>query len=271
MSLLRFRVPVASICRSFSTTSIIFSGHNKWSKIKHKKGANDAQKGAIYSKAYRDIVLAVRNGGNADPDLNAALAVVLKKVKAQGVPKENVENALKKVRGLKDKGGDQQLTYELLGPGSVSLIVECVTDNTNRTLKMMQICMKAYGARFANVSYLFHRRGRVEVAIDKGDDAEVEQVIEAALEAGAEDFEQNETEDSLEIEFLCAPNAVTRLIEAVTAPGMSRELINSELIYAPLESCDPPEDEETQTHLSDLIEKLESSDDVLNVWTSVDG
>ncbi|OBZ75181.1 hypothetical protein A0H81_04562 [Grifola frondosa] len=206
--------------RTFYTSHINLSGHNKWSKIKERKGANDLKKGHIYSKTNRDIMLAVRSGGNADPEQNTALAAVIKRAKAAGIPKDNIENALKKAVGGKEKG-DQQLTYEAMGPGSVGIVIECLTDNANRTLKSMQNTLKRHGARFADVKFLFQRRGCVRVALDKGDDfdARMEKLIDAALEADAEDFEELEpTDTSVEVEFMCPPTSLGTLTAAVTTP-----------------------------------------------------
>ncbi|KAI0948341.1 hypothetical protein AcV7_009117 [Taiwanofungus camphoratus] len=202
MSLLRLSLPLLPLRRSLFTSTTQLSGHNKWSKIKEKKGANDLQKGAVYSKANRDIALAVRNGGGANPEHNATLAAVLKRVKSQGVPKDNIENAIKKAVGGKDKG-DQHLTYEAMAPGSIGIIIECLSDNVNRTMHSLHNILKDHSARFAPVGFLFQRKGCVKVALDKGEDfdARTERLIEAALEAEAEDFEQVDTaDDTVEIE-----------------------------------------------------------------------
>ncbi|OCH95308.1 YebC-like protein [Obba rivulosa] len=265
-----FRVPIISLRRSICTTPVRLSGHNKWSKIKEKKGVNDQKKGSLYSKATRDILLAVRIGGSADPDQNASLAAVIKRVKSEGVPKDNIDNALKKATGGKEKGS-QHLVYEAMAAGSVGMIIECLTDNVNRTMHAVRNVLEDNGARFANVLFQFQRKGVVRVALDKGDDLEArsERLIEAALEAEAEDFDSTPSDDAVEMEFKCSPTALAKLTEAVTKDGLCRELISSDLVYIALEPGEAP-DELAESKVSRLVELLEDTDDVLRVSTTID-
>jgi len=162
----------------------------------------DAQKSAIYGKSSRDIVIAVRHGGSTDPEKNHALAAVLKRAKSLGVPKDNIETALRKAAGGKDKG-NQNVTYEALAHGSVGVIIECLTDNTNRTLHNIRDILNTHNARFTPVGFMFQRKGCVRVGFHKMKDIEsrVEALIETALEASAEDFEElTQTEESIELE-----------------------------------------------------------------------
>ncbi|KAI0797754.1 YebC-like protein [Abortiporus biennis] len=261
--------------RSFSSSSPALSGHNKWSKIKKAKGAHDRQKSAIYQKAARDIVVAARAGGSPDPEKNASLAAVIKSIKASGVPKDNIENALKKVSGDGGKNGQYQM-YEALFGGSIGIIIECLTDNTNRTLHSLGRVIRPHGARLGSVSYLFDRKGSVKILLAKGDDldARLERIVEVAFEAEAEDFEQTEPEnsesaDAVEVEFTCPPTVLAKVASAVTAPGLCKELVGSELVYVPKDPSEAP-DEETATRLSELVEELEDDEDVLRVWTTLD-
>nr|VWO98822.1 Diguanylate cyclase [Ganoderma boninense] len=260
-----------------------------WSKIKQKKGASDIQKGALYSRAYRvrisafvhaiskfqqafqEIVLAVRNGGNPDPEQNNSLAAALRRAKDAGVPRDNIENALKKAVGGKDKG-DTQLTFEVMGPGSVGLMVECLSDNPNRTIKELNNVLKDNGGRMADVKFLFKREGRVNVALDAGDDLEarLEKLVEVALDADAEDFETEDQDDgSRHVEFKCPQPSLHKLTSALSTPGIARELLSSELVYAPIEPLEDLDDE-TGEGLDKLVQAIEDADDTLRVWTTAD-
>ncbi|KDQ59465.1 hypothetical protein JAAARDRAFT_127346 [Jaapia argillacea MUCL 33604] len=253
--------------RSFSTSPACLSGHNKWSKIKTKKGALDAKRSVVYGRAHRDIIVAVRHGGSADPVKNIMLATALKAAKTAGVPKENIEKALNKASGDKGKAG-QQVLYEAMAHGSVGILIECLTDNANRTVHIMRQILTENNARFAPVGFLFQRKGSVRVVLDPSSDTD--QLIEAALEAGAEDFEEGEsTDQGLEFELTCAPTELGKLTAAVLASSMARELLSSELIYAPVEKAAEP-DEDIESKITDLVESLEESEDCLRVWTTLD-
>ncbi|EPQ58454.1 YebC-like protein [Gloeophyllum trabeum ATCC 11539] len=255
--------------RTFCSSAVRFSGHNKWSKIKEKKGANDLKKSAVYSKISRtDLVI---GGGSTDPEKNASLAAVLKAAKANGVPKDNVEKALARASGSKDKGSSQ-LMYEAMAHGSVGILIECLTDNANRTLHALREILNDHNGRFAPVSFMFAKKGRVRVALDKGKDHEerVEQLIETALEAGAEDFETVDSSDStVEVEFTCPPNVLSKVASAATAPGKYRELLESELVYVPTEPGEEA-DESLTNSISELVEALEDNEDTIRVWTTLD-
>ncbi|PFH52365.1 hypothetical protein AMATHDRAFT_74163 [Amanita thiersii Skay4041] len=257
--------------RTLTTYPPKLAGHNKWSKIKQKKGIIDAQKGAIYGRIRRDIILAVRNGGSAEPALNLQLAAALKRAKEQDVPKDNIEKALAKATGGRDKVGDS-LTYEALAFNSVGVIIECLTNNTNRTHHNIREILTTHGARFAPVMFMFQRRGYVRVAVEisrTDTDDPTEKLIELALESGAEDFEQQESDEgSLEAEFTCQSNALARVTAALTTSPLCRELLASELIYKPTERC--PAADEVESRLSPLVDELEGNEDTLRVWTTLD-
>ncbi|TFK84324.1 YebC-like protein [Polyporus arcularius HHB13444] len=263
--------PFTLQARGFHHTPRQLAGHNKWSKIKQKKGVNDIQKGALYSRAYREIVLAVRNGGSPDPEQNKALAAALRRAKDSGVPKDNIENALKKAAGGKDKG-DAHLVFEVMGPGSVGMIVECLSDNPNRTVKFLSTILKDNGGRMADVKFLFKREGRVKVALDAGDDidARLEKLVEVALDADAEDFETEDIEDGRRtVEFKCPQASLHKLTSALSGPGVCGELLESQLVYAPTEPVEELDDE-TGENLGKLVEAIEDADDTLKVWTTAD-
>ncbi|EIM90450.1 YebC-like protein [Stereum hirsutum FP-91666 SS1] len=260
------------LSRALHTYTPRLAGHSKWSKIKDQKGANDRQKSKIYGGAFRDIMVAVRNGGSANPETNLALFNALRKARDNGVPKQNIENALAKASGEKDKS--THTTYEVMAHGSVGVVVECITDNTNRTLQRLREILNKNNSRLATVGFLFQRKGCVRVSVEKGEnfEARMEKLIETALEADAEDFEESTdmtTSEAVEIQFLCPPQELAKLTTAVTASGLSKELITSELIYTPSEG--PVEtDEEMETNIGKLIEELEEYEDTLRVWTTLD-
>jgi len=262
-----------SVQHSFSTSAVNLSGHNKWSKIKQKKGVMDAQRSMIYGRAARDIVVAARTGGSADPERNAALAAVLKAAKAQGVPKANVENALKKASGGKDKG-NQLATFEAVAHGTVGVMIECLTDNSNRTIHKLRQVLNTHNARFAPVGFLFVRKGLVRIALDKEpvDDLNrrIEQTFDAALTTPAEDFRvSSDSDDPVEIDITCAPHDLAKVTAAVTTDCLYRELLTSELVYVPREKAEEP-DEELEAKVASMVESLEENEDTLRVYTTLD-
>ncbi|KAK0459511.1 transcriptional regulator TACO1-like protein [Desarmillaria tabescens] len=288
------RLPRILPCRLFSTSTASLAGHNKWSKIKQKKGANDASKSATISRAqreliYKDILVAVRTGGSADPEKNLTLAVTLRRLKELDVPKDNIERTLARASRGKDKGGEA-ITYEALAFGSVGVIIECLSDNTTRTVQVIREILHANrvgpvpspglilcsfssaSSRIAPVGFMFQRRGIVRVAIDRGPASQdaVEKLVELALDEGALDFEESAGEDdsTIELMFTCDPVALSRLTGAVTSSGKCRELLASELVYSPLERIDPSD--EIASGLEQLITALEGNEDTLRVWTTVD-
>ncbi|KZP20880.1 YebC-like protein [Athelia psychrophila] len=254
--------------RSLCSSAVCLSGHNKWSKIKGKKAILDGQKSQIYGKAQRDILVAARNGGSIDPDMNATLAAALKAARAAGVPKDNIERAMNKAGGGKGQGCSL-VTYEA-ARGSVGIIIEVLTDNNVRTLQSVRHILQENGAQFASVAFQFERKGYVKVALDHGDDFNdrVETLVETALEANAEDFEVIESADPAEVEFTCPPNMLAALASAVGVPA-SRGVLSSELIYTPLQESEPP-DEELAASIGELVGELEEDEDTLRVWTTLD-
>ncbi|KDQ29329.1 hypothetical protein PLEOSDRAFT_1103355 [Pleurotus ostreatus PC15] len=288
MSLSRFSPAIHSSRRWFSASPSVLAGHNKWSKIKTKKGVLDAQRSAIFGKANRDIVVAIRNGGSDNPDKNIALAAVLKRVKAQGVPKENIETAIAKAMRGKDAGGQQHLVYEALAYNTVGIIIECLTDNTNRTLHNVRSILTSHGARFAPVHYMFKREGHVRVALANGDDEGLDLAVDKALTAGASDFDDSVDEDpnrkqltvtvfsfaakkflTRSTQFICPPQDLTSVTDAAVEFGTGWELMSSELVYSPQSDDAPDLDEETKSKVAELVEELEDDDDTMRVWTSL--
>jgi len=257
--------------RSLSASTPAYSGHNKWSKIQQKKGANDQRRGQVYARASRDIMIAARHGGSADPDKNVTLFNVIKKARAEGVPKVNIESALQKAAGGKD-GTGQLTTYEVLAHGSVGLIIECLTDNGNRTLHQIREILNAHNARFATVMFMFHHRGRARVALSEQEvtDGGIDKLFDGAIAAGAEDFDQvpgTGTGNGVEIEIMCAPNALGKIVDVITQSGLSQGLLSSELVYVP--SDDLVGDGELGSRVKELVTDLEENEGTLRVWTTL--
>src|SRR6266481_2754162 len=163
------------------------AGHSKWAKVKHFKGAIDAKRGRIFSKLAKEITIAAKLGGG-DPDMNPRLRMALLKSRAANMPNDNIERAIKKGAGGGETANFEDLTYEIYGPHGVALLVEVSTDNRNRTASEIRSIVTKSGGTIATqgaVSRLFQRKGQIIVPRDAANE---DQVMEAALEAGAEDF-----------------------------------------------------------------------------------
>ncbi|KAJ7098118.1 DUF28-domain-containing protein [Mycena belliarum] len=261
---------VAFSRRSFCSSQLVLSGHNKWSKIKEKKGVNDAKKNLAYTKASRDIITAVRLGGSADPDKNSTLAAVLRRLK--DVPKENIQNALDKAARRRDQRGEDVI-YEALAFNTVGLVIECTTDNGTRTFAKIREILNNHGARLAPVRFMFDRKGVVKVLSSKEHDdheARLEALIETALNNGAEDLDELGSSDTeVEMQFTCAPESLGQLTAALTEPGVCDTLLASENIFSPIDIDDAaPEDPEMEAKISQLVKEIEENEDTKRVWLS---
>src|SRR5215475_7349329 len=167
------------------------AGHSKWAKVKHFKGAIDAKRGKIFSKLSKEIAVAAKIGG-ADPGMNPRLRMVLLKSRAANMPNDNIERAIKKGTGAGETINFEDLTYEIYAPHGVALLVEISTDNRNRTASEVRSLVTKAGGSIAtanSVSRLFHRKGQIVVTRDAANE---DQLMEIALEAGADDFKADE-------------------------------------------------------------------------------
>jgi len=209
--------------RAISTSASLQSGSNKWSKIRHKKAANDAAKSAAYGVLSREIISAVKNFGGPDPALNYRLGMLLTKARELDVPKDKVEQTLAKAAG-KDSVDLQTVTYEALGPVTsshppVALIIECMTDNTRRTMASLKEAFnKSGGSRLSSTSHLFERTGYIRLQARSG--ATFDEIFEAAVEGGAEDVQLVE-DDSIE----SAPDGVNSSVPSADESSSSRPLV----------------------------------------------
>lgn len=235
------------------------SGHSKWANIKHRKGAQDAKRGKIFTKILKEITVAAKMGGG-DIDGNPRLRIAVGKAKENNVPKDNIERAIKKGTGELEGVDYVEYNYEGYGPGGVALLVEVMTDNKNRTGgEVRSIFTKTNGnmADAGAVAWIFERKGVVTV-----EDAKEEQVMDLAIENGAEDVES----DSESVTLYCDTNDFESLNEAVAAKFT---VSNAEITMVPKNSV-KVEDVKTATQLLALLEKLEDHDDVQNVYSNFD-
>ncbi len=230
------------------------AGHNKWSQIKRAKGAADVKRGKVFSKLARELFIAAKEGGG-DPDLNARLRMVIVKCKAANMPADNLERAIAKATGGGDGMVFDELTYELFGPGGVAIFAEISTDNRNRTAAEMRLIVGKNGANIATtgaVTRLFQRKGQMIISRENANE---EELMELAIEAGAEDF----IADEHGYEILTDPaqfEAVHRRVEARNIPCEVAEVTHLPLIRTPMPDADSAE------MLNRLIELLEDHDDV---------
>ncbi len=238
------------------------SGHSKWAKVKHFKGAVDAKRGKIFSKLAKEITIAAKVGGG-DPNMNPRLRVALLKCRAANMPNDNIERAIKRGTGGDEAISYDELTYELFGPGGVALLVEVNTDNRNRTSQEIRSLLTKHGGTLAGsgaVSRLFHRKGQIVVPREAAGE---DQMMELALEAGAEDF-KTETEG---YEILTTPNQFEAVHKAVEARGVKPVLAGiTEVPSLTVPVTDPA----TVAALNRLIEALEDHDDVKEVYSNAE-
>ncbi len=238
------------------------SGHSKWSTIKHKKGAADAKRGRIFSKIIKEITVAAKMGGG-DEETNPRLRTAVLKAKAANMPKDNVERAIKK--GTGDLEGTEyfELVYEGYGPGGIAMYIEALTDNKNRTAAdVRSILTKAGGSLGAtgSVSYLFERKGLI---VYDGEKVSEDQVLEPALEAGAEDVASQEDGS---VEVTCDPADFESVLEGLKSAGLEHEMAEIKMIPSTTLALDP----EQAGKVLNLIDKLEENDDVQSVSSNLD-
>ena len=236
------------------------SGHSKWANIQHRKGRQDAKRGKEFTKAAKEIIIAAKNGG--DPASNSRLRAAIAAAKSINLPKDKIEAAIRKGTG-QDAGGDIiEINYEGYGPGGVAVIVETATDNRNRTVAEIRHLMSKGGGSMGEngcVSWKFERKGVIQFSKEKYTEA---QLMEAALEAGADDL--RDEGDVWEIQTAMADFNAVR--EAFEAAGL--EMISAELNQVPQTTMEV--DLETARKLLRFIELLEDNDDVQNVYSDAD-
>lgn len=238
------------------------AGHSKWAKVKRFKGAIDAKRGKIFSKLAKEITVATRQGGG-DKDMNPRLRMVLLKCRGANMPAENIERAIKKGLGADGGAAIEDLTYEIYAPHGVALLVELQTDNRNRTAAEIRSIVTKSGGSIAtpnSVSRLFHRKGQLIVPREGADE---DQVMEIALEAGAEDFKADEHG----YEILTEPPQFEAVHKALEAKGIKCEV--AEVTSLPTLTV-PISDPGSAGAVTKLIDALEDHDDVKEVYSNAE-
>jgi len=238
------------------------SGHSKWKTIQHKKGAQDAKRGKIFSKLSRELSVVARKGGS-DPSANPALRNLIQKAKSVNMPSENIERAIKK--GAGELGGEayEEVMYEGYAAGGVAVIVMALTDNRNRTASEVRHIFSKYGSNLAAVGSVtrgFERKGQIFVDASAVDE---DRLLALVLEAGAEDLKR----DNGQFEILTDPSAFANVMEALEKAGiptLGGEVSMVPQIYVPVK------DKATAAALLKFVAELEDHDDVQNVYTNMD-
>lgn len=233
------------------------SGHSKWSTIKRAKGAKDAARGVVFTRLGNAIAIAARSG--ADPETNFSLRLAMDKAKAANMPAANIQRAIDRV---KDKNAAQlhEVLYEGYGPGGTAILVECATDNINRTYPEVKLAFSKHGGSIAekgSVAFQFDHKGLIRVTA-KGDD-----VLMRALDAGAEDLQEEDGESLIYTD----PKDLAKVRTALTASGLN--VVEAELTYVPNVTVDVT-NADTAAKVMRLMEALDEIDDVTNTHVNFD-
>jgi YebC/PmpR family DNA-binding regulatory protein len=237
------------------------SGHSKWHTIKHKKGAADAKRGKAFTRIIKELTVAARNGGG-DPGSNPRLRTIIADAKANNMPRENIERAIRRGTGEEPGVSYEEITYEGYGPAGVALMIQSLTDNKNRTVGEIRHLLSKYNGNLAaenSVAWMFSRKGQVVVEKEKVDE---EKLLNAALEAGADDM----NDDGSAWEIVCSPEIFEGVRDAVKELGIepaSAEVAMIPQNYVKLQGKDAQQ-------MLKLMEALDDHDDVQHVWANFD-
>jgi YebC/PmpR family DNA-binding regulatory protein len=235
------------------------AGHSKWANIKHKKAAADAKRGKIFTRLIKEITVAAKLGGG-DPNFNPRLRLAIDKAKEENMPAENIDRAIKRGTGELEGVSYEEVRYEGYGPGGAAVMVDCLTDNKTRTVADVRHAFSKYGGNLGtdgSVAYLFKHCGQLVFAPGTSED----KVMEAALEAGAEDVVNN---DDGSLEVITAPHDFAAVKEALEKAGLKPEF--AEVTMKP--STENELAGEEAARMQKLLDALESLDDVQEVYTS---
>ena len=243
------------------------SGHSKWHSIKHKKGAADAKRGALFTKLSKNITLAARDGGG-DIEMNSSLRMAIDKAKQSNMPKTNIERAIKKGTGeLNDGAILEEITYEGYGPSGVAIMVHCITDNKNRTISNVRHAFTSHGGSMGepgSVAWMFEQKGEIEINLANNSDVADEEALEMmAIEAGAEDIEK--VAESVVI--TTNPKGFHDVKKYLEDKGVTME--RAELTMQPNDVV-TIEDVSIAKKISNLLEALDEDEDVSDVHTNFD-
>ena len=236
------------------------AGHSKWANIKHRKGAQDAKRGKIFTKIIKELTVAARIGGG-DPDTNPRLRTAVDKAKQANMPKDNVDRAIKKGTGDLDGVNYEEGIFEGYGPGGVALIVEFLTDNRTRTVADVRHCFSKYGGNLGvsgSVAFLFDRKGLISFSADN----DFDRIFEIALEAGAEDVK----DEGDVYEVITEPGNFIEVRDAMEAAGLQWDTAETTMLpQTQVQLAGKP----AETMLK-LMDALETNDDVQNVFANFD-
>ncbi len=238
------------------------AGHSKWANIKHRKAAQDKKRGKIYTKLIREITVAARSGGGGDPSANPRLRLAMDKALGANMNKDTIDRAIKRGTGEGDDANYEEVRYEGYGPGGTAVMVDCMTDNRNRTVSEVRHAFTKAGGNLGtdgSVAYMFNRIGMMTYPAGSDEDA----IMEAALEAGAEDVEAN---DDGSIEVSTSYEDFMTVKDAMDAAGHAPE--DAEIIEKP--TTDMLVSEDDAEKIIRLIDTLEELDDVQEVHTNAD-
>jgi len=237
------------------------SGHSKWHSIKHKKGAADAKRGKIFTRLIKELAVAARTGGG-DPDMNPRLRTIVAEAKANNMPRENIERAIRRGTGQEPGVSYEEAQYEGYGPGGAALIIDVLTDNKNRTAGEIRHLLEKHGGNLAApnaVAWMFNKKGYIVVEKSKADE---EKLMNAVLEAGADDFQ----EEGDNFGVYSAPETFTAVQDAVKALGIQPVSAKVSLIPQNMLTL---EGKPAQAMLK-LMDALDDHDDVQNVSSNFD-
>jgi YebC/PmpR family DNA-binding regulatory protein len=238
------------------------SGHSKWSTIKRKKGANDAKRGKIFTKLIKEITVAAKMGGG-DPDGNPRLRSAITAAKAENMPKDNIERAIKKGTGDLDGAVYEEILYEGYGPGGVAVLVETMTDNKNRTVADIRHYFAKSNGNLGEsgcVGWMFDKRGVIVVDAEGVDE---EELMDQAIEAGAEDVVEEETT----FQILTAPEDFSEVVDSLEKSGI--KTVEASISMVPKNTVEVTE-EKSANALIKLLDNLEDHDDVQKVHANFD-
>jgi len=236
------------------------AGHSKWANIKHRKERQDAKRGKIFTRLIKEITVAARLGGGGDPTMNARLRLAIDKAQQNNLPKDTIERAVKRGAGGLEGANYEEIRYEGYGIGGAAVMVDCMTDNKTRTVADVRHAFTKFGGNLGtggSVAFLFRHCG--QMVFPPGTDED--KLIEAALEAGAEDVVAN---DDGRIEVITAPNDFPAVRDALEKAGFKAEL--AEVTMKPTTESTLAGDDAAKMHK--LLEALESIDDVQEVYTN---
>lgn len=239
------------------------SGHSKWANIKRKKEATDSKKANIFSKLGKEITVAVKMGGSADPNVNRKLKDVIAKAKAQNMPNDNINRCIQKASGDSNANSYEEITYEGFGPCGVSVIVEAMTDNKNRAAADIRCIFSKSGGSLGqtgSVGYMFNKKGYI--LIEKTDDFDEDNFMLEALDNGAEDF----SSESEYIEVFCEPENFSKLLDYIQSLGLT--ILESDVRQIATIKKELTDEEEEK--FQRFLDKLDDCDDVQNVWHNAD-